>query len=119
MTALQKAEQLLAEMTQAEKVRLLQMIAQDLGGSSPGIESTPGICGGAARVAGTRIPVWTLVAYRRQGASEADLLRAYPSLRAEDLAHAWAYYRAYKEEVENQMQENETTSTGLSFILTT
>ena len=67
MTALQQAEQLLFDMSQAEKVQLLQMIARDLVGESPGISKTPGMCGGAARITGTRIPVWTLVEYRKLG----------------------------------------------------
>jgi len=44
---------------------------------------------------------------RRLGASEADLLRSYPTLRAEDLANAWAYYRAHREEIEEQIRQHE------------
>lgn len=44
---------------------------------------------------------------RRLGASEAELLRAYPSLRAEDLTHAWAYVRTHREEIERQIRSNE------------
>jgi uncharacterized protein (DUF433 family) len=36
------------------------------------------------------------------------LLRAYPTLRAEDLANAWAYYRSHRDEIEQQIVENET-----------
>lgn len=107
MTILQQAEKLLTNMTAAEKIRLLQIIARDLGGEMPGIERTPGVCGGAARVAGTRIPVWALVQYRNLGASEADLLRMYPTLQAQDLINAWAYFRNHKEEIEKQITENE------------
>jgi uncharacterized protein (DUF433 family) len=35
------------------------------------------------------------------------LLRGYPTLRAEDLANAWAYVRAHREEIEQQIRENE------------
>jgi uncharacterized protein (DUF433 family) len=108
MTTLEKVGQLFSEMTQSEKVQLLQWIARDLSGTFPGIESNPGICGGEPCVAGTRIPVWVLIQYRKLGASEADLLRAYPTLRAEDLANAWAYYRSHKDEIEQQIVENET-----------
>ncbi len=41
------------------------------------------------------------------GTSEADLLRCYPTLRAEDLANAWAYYRSHKQEIDLQIRENE------------
>ncbi|MEW5987358.1 MAG: DUF433 domain-containing protein [Chloroflexota bacterium] len=107
MTTLEKAEQLLTEMTPAEKVRLLHWLAHDLSGLVPGIEKTDGVVGGEPRIAGTRIPVWTLVQYRELGASEADLLRAYPTLQAEDLANAWVYYRLHQDEIEQQIQENE------------
>jgi uncharacterized protein (DUF433 family) len=107
MSNLQQAEQLLSEMSPAEKIQLLQLIARDLSGINPGIESTPGICGGAPRIVGTRIPVWALVQYKKLGATEADILRAYPTLRAEDLTNAWAYYRAHKAAIEEQIRENE------------
>lgn len=94
-------------MTRGEKAQLLQWIARDLADAYPGIESTPGVCGGEARIVRTRIPVWALVQFRKLGASEADLLLQYPTLRAEDLANAWAYYRAHKDEIENQISENE------------
>lgn len=108
MTLIQQAEQLLAEMSQGEKIQFLQIIARDLSGDIPGIVSTPGICGGVPRIAGTRIPVWVLVQYRRLGATEADLLHSYPTLRSEDLANAWSYYRIHKEQIEQQIIENET-----------
>ena len=41
------------------------------------------------------------------GTSEADLLHSFPALRAEDLANAWAYVRAHRKEIEQQISENE------------
>ncbi len=35
--------------------------------------------------------------------------QCYPALRAEDLANAWAYYRAHRDEIEQQILENEGT----------
>lgn len=107
MTAMRTAEQLLSTMTRTEKARLLQWIVRDLGGAFPGIESTPGICGGEPRIVRTRIPVWVLVQLRKLGASEADLLRCYPTLRSEDLTNARAYYRSHRREIEQQIVENE------------
>ena len=52
------------------------------------ISKKPDRCGGDACVRETRIPVWVLVGYRRLGATDADILRAYPSLASADLAAA-------------------------------
>ena len=72
-----------------------------------GIESRPGVCGGEPCIIRTRIPVWLLEQARRLGVSEADLLHNYPTLRAEDLMHSWAYVRAHREEIDQQIQANE------------
>jgi uncharacterized protein (DUF433 family) len=108
MHALQEIEKLLPTLTRAEKAQVLQWLARDLGEEFPGIESTPGVCGGEPCIMRTRIPVWLLVQARRLGTSEADLLRSYPMLRAEDLAQAWAYALAHREEIEQQILANET-----------
>ena len=65
------------------------------------------VCDGEPCIVRTRIPVWMLEQGRRLGMSEADLLRCYPTLRAEDLANAWPYVRSHREEIERQIQENE------------
>jgi len=41
------------------------------------------------------------------GTSEAELLRSYPTLHAEDLTNAWAYFRSHREEIDRQIRENE------------
>ncbi len=107
MTALQEAQKLLPSLTRAEKAQLLQWVANDIGDSFPGIESRNGVCGGEACITRTRIPVWVLEQARRLGVNESDILRSYPTLRAEDLTNAWAYVRAHREEIELQIQENE------------
>lgn len=97
----------LAQLSRADKARVLQRLAQDLGGAWPGIERTPGVVGGDARIVRTRIPVWALEGYRRAGWSEARILDNYPSLRAIDLVHAWAYADAHRDEIEQAIRENE------------
>ncbi|MBN2091619.1 DUF433 domain-containing protein [candidate division KSB1 bacterium] len=104
---IQEIENTIASLTRAEKATLLQWIVQDLGDAFPGIESSPGICGGEPRIVRTRIPVWSLEQARRLGASDAELLKSYPTLRAEDLANAWAYVRSHRLEIEQQIEENE------------
>ena len=107
MSNLRKTEELLSEMTPAEKAQVLQWVVRELGDAFPGTESIPQVCGGEPRLVRTRIPVWLLVQARRLGASMADLLRAYPTLRAQDLANAWAYYRTHKDAIELQILDNE------------
>lgn len=106
MTSLQTIESLLPDLSQAEKVHLLQWVVQDLGDAAPGIESIAGVCGGAACIVRTRIPVWVLEQGRQQGMGDAALLNCYPSLNAEDLTHAWAYVRSHKAEIAQQIQDN-------------
>lgn len=74
----------------------------------PGIESRPDVCGGEPCIASTRIPVWLLEQARRLGTSEQELLESYPSLRAQDLANAWAYVRNHPEEIASQVEANES-----------
>ncbi len=107
MTALQEVEQLLPQLTRAEKAQLLQLTVRDLGDAFPGVESLAGVCGGEPCIVRTRIPVWLLEQARRLGTSEADLLRAYPTLRADDLANAWAYVRSHSGEITAQIRANE------------
>lgn len=106
-TAIEEAEQLLARMTRAEKAELLQSVVRDLGDAFPGIERTPDVCGGDACIVRTRIPVWALVVLRQQGASDGEILQAYPSLRAEDLASAWAFERVHRQDIQREISEHE------------
>jgi len=107
MSILQEIEQLLSRTTRAEKAQVLQWVVRDLGDAFPGIDSVPNVCGGEPCIVRTRIPVWLLVQARRLGASEADLLRSYPSIRSEDLTNAWAFFRLHSEQIEQQIMQNE------------
>jgi uncharacterized protein (DUF433 family) len=71
------------------------------------IEKTPGVCGGAARVSGTRIPVWQLVEARGLGASEAQLLIDYPRLKAVNLVDAWNYTEDHPDEITTAIHANQ------------
>ncbi|ACK69806.1 protein of unknown function DUF433 [Gloeothece citriformis PCC 7424] len=83
-------ESLLAELKKAIQSLKLESL----------IKKNPGICGGDARIRDTRIPVWTLVSFRKQGASNEELLRNYPGLTQQDLTAAWTYYANNKAEIE-------------------
>ena len=98
---------MLSTMSRADKAQLLQWIVRDLGDAFPGIESDPLVCGGESCIVRTRIPVWLLVQARNLGMSEADILRSYPTLRAEDLANAWGYYRTHRAEIDKEIEDNE------------
>ena len=106
-TAILETEKLLSRLSRAEKAQILQWIVQDLGNAFPGIERISGVMGGVACVVRTRIPVWLLEQTRRLGATDGDLLRAYPSLRASDLVNVWAYALAHPAEIEAAITENE------------
>ena len=107
LTVLEKAEALLPEMSRSEKAQLLQWVASELSGIFPGIEKTPGVCGGDACITRTRIPVWSLVNSKKLGLTDAQLLDAYPTLTPDDLRNAWNYYRGNRPEIEAQILENE------------
>jgi uncharacterized protein (DUF433 family) len=107
MNTLDQAVELVAKMSAGEKAELLQLVAGQLGDAHPGIESRPDICGGEPCIVRTRIPVWVLEQARRLGASEIDLLRCYPTLRAADLANAWGYVRQHQDEIDSQIHANE------------
>ena len=106
MSTLQEAERVLAGLTRAEKALVLQWIVRELADAYPGIEQTAGVLGGEARIVRTRIPVWLLVQARRLGATEADLLRSYRTLSAEELTNAWAYARTHEAEIKDNILEN-------------
>ena len=65
------------------------------------IQKTLGVCGGHARVRNTRIPIWTLVSLRQQGATEQELLHNYPNLTLDDLTAVWGYYFNHKSEIDS------------------
>jgi uncharacterized protein (DUF433 family) len=108
MSGLRQVEELLPALSRAEKAQLLRLVAQDLDDAVPGIDSTPGVCGGEPCIVGTRIPVGALEQSRSLGMSEDELLRSYPALRAEDLVSAWAYARSHRSEIEDQIRANES-----------
>lgn len=105
--ALHEAEKLLAKMTRSEKAMLARWVVKDLLGDYPGIDSNSDVMAGEPCVVRTRIPIWLLEQARRLGTSEGELLQNYPSLRAEDLANAWAYVRGHTEEISQQIREHE------------
>jgi uncharacterized protein (DUF433 family) len=107
MTAYQKLEQLLPTITPAEKARFIVRITGVSTTLFPGIEKNDGICGGSACVIRTRVPVWTLVAWKKSGLTDDEILSNYPTLIQQDLENAWGYYLLHPEEIETEILENE------------
>ena len=71
------------------------------------VQSTPDVMGGDVCIRSTRIPIWLLVEYKRQGMTDGALLQAYPSLNASDLIAAWDYFASHAMEIERQIREHE------------
>lgn len=66
----------------------------------PHIVSTKGVCGGKARIDGTRIRVMDVAALNLQGLFPAEILDAYPDLTLAQIHSALAYYYDNKREVD-------------------
>lgn len=109
MTKLQEVEELLANLTPEDRGQVLANAIRRWGSVQPGIISTPDVSGGDPCIIRTRIPVWLLESLRRQGATDAELLKAYPQLQADDLFTAWAYVDVHREEIDRQIAEHEAT----------
>jgi uncharacterized protein (DUF433 family) len=107
MAGLSDFEKMLPALSPGEKAQILKWVVEELDSAFRGIDSRPDVCGGEPCIVRTRISVWLLEQTRRMGATEQELLGAYPSLRAEDLVNAWAYTRSHVAEIEEQIQENE------------
>jgi len=107
MMILKELEAQLLALTPAEKAEAIQIFTRTLSNGSLGITKTPGVCGGDACIAKTRIPLWLIVSWRRQGMRDAELLNLYPHLSAADLVNVWAYADAYPEEIEEAIRKND------------
>ena len=70
------------------------------------IVKTPGICGGHARIQGTRITVRGVEEARRHGIIDAVILEMYPSITAADVHSAWNYVASHQEEIDDAIFSN-------------
>jgi uncharacterized protein (DUF433 family) len=71
------------------------------------IRKTSGVCGGAACIGATRIPVWLIISLIKQGTTESGLLESYPQLTGEHLKLVRDYYRRHKAEIDRNIQEQD------------
>ena len=94
-----KLRQELLTLSPEEKTEISQLL--------DGINKTPKIVGDAARIRNTRIPVWSLLQSRQMGASDLEILEAYPDLTQTDLMNAWFYAETFPNEIEQAIAVNQ------------
>jgi uncharacterized protein (DUF433 family) len=73
------------------------------------IEEKPGVAGGRAVVAGTRIRVTLLIECHRQGMTVVEILESYPHLKPADVHDALAYAYEHPEEIEADLEADDET----------
>jgi type III restriction enzyme len=73
----------------------------------PHITRRKNICGGRSVVAGTRIPVWSLIKWYKMGMAVEDIIREFPQLTPAQVHDAFSYYYDNMYEVEREVAENE------------
>ena len=73
----------------------------------PYITNKKGVCGGRSIVRGTRIPVWSLIQWYKQGMTIEDVMREFPHLKPAQVHDAFSYYYDNRKEIEKDMTENE------------
>ncbi len=74
----------------------------------PGIIFSEGMTGRRARIAGTGIEVWEVIAtYKSVNKDLGRLHKAYHWLTEQQLMSAIGYYRAYPQEIEHLIKQNE------------
>jgi uncharacterized protein (DUF433 family) len=108
MGVIEQAVELIRRMSRRDKAQLLAIVAADPDLQFPGIAVTPGVSGGTPRISGTRIPVWLLEALRRDGATDPQLLEAYPQLNVQMLRHGWDFVEQNRELIDQEIAENES-----------
>lgn len=72
------------------------------------IRKTPGICGGAACLGDTGIPVWTIVLMSEAGAGLTEMLAIYPQLTPADCAAALNYALKHRAEIDTHIAWDRT-----------
>lgn len=78
------------------------------------IESTPDVCGGKPRIAGTRVRVEDVyVWFELQGKSAEEIVAEHPGLAMADVFAAMAYYWDHRDELHRDMAAAEDRAAKL------
>jgi|SRR5205085_289041 len=72
------------------------------------ITRTPGVCGGKACIAGTRIRVMDIaIWYEHQGMTPDEIVDQFPTITLSDVHTALAYYYDHIEEIREDIRRND------------
>jgi uncharacterized protein (DUF433 family) len=74
----------------------------------PHVTKTEDVCGGKARIEGTRIRVNNVVFLHKEGKDDAGIREAYPELTPAQIHAALAYYYDNREEIERELAEDKS-----------
>ena len=69
------------------------------------VVTTPGTCGGAPRIAGTRIRVSQLVLMTEQGMSADEIVRSLPHLTLGQVYGGLSYYHDHRQQIDAEIKE--------------
>jgi uncharacterized protein (DUF433 family) len=72
----------------------------------PYIESRKGVCGGRSLISGTRIPVWSIIKWYKDGLAIEDIMREFCQLTPSQVHDAFSYYYDNREEIERDIAGN-------------
>lgn len=72
----------------------------------PYIVRVPGVCGGKPVIEGTRIAVWLIAGWFRQGYTPEKIHKMYPQLTLAQIHDALSYYYDHQAEIEKEIREN-------------
>jgi uncharacterized protein (DUF433 family) len=74
----------------------------------PYVVNTPGTCGGRARIDGTRIAVWLVVAsVVRGGLTPEEFIEHHPHLSLAEVYDALSYYYDHREQVDQNLRDQD------------
>ncbi len=73
----------------------------------PHIVRAEGVCGGEPVIAGTRIPVWLIIGWVKDGYSPEEIRKEiYPQLTLAQIYDALSYYHDHPEEIDRALAQN-------------
>lgn len=80
------------------------------------IVQTPEVCGGRLRIAGTGVTVRRIVGWYKLGLSPEEIVQDIPHLTLAQVYAALAYYHANREEIAQDMAEEEAEAEQLEHL---